>query len=59
MNWKVSKLFGMQLIWDENSLRRKNTPTVSLKTGRFDNIDWAVIISSVSKAVQSWKDSTA
>ena len=32
-------------------LRRKNIAMVILKTGRFDNIDSAVIISSVSKAV--------
>ena len=33
-------------------LRRKNKVRVNFKTGRFDNIDLAVIISSVSKAVQ-------
>ena len=35
------------------SLRRKNKTIVILKTGRFDNKDSAVIISSVSKAVQN------
>ena len=39
--------FGIQ--WNENSLRGKNKDTVILKTGRFDNIDSAVIISIVSK----------
>ena len=47
----------MQQILDENSLRRKNNATVNLKTGRFDNINSAVIINSVSKAVQNWKKS--
>ena len=32
----------------------RNKATVILKTGRFDNIDSAVIISSASKAVQSF-----
>ena len=36
----------------ETCLRRKNKGTVNFKTGRFDNIDSTVIISSVSKAVQ-------
>ena len=36
-----------------NSLRRKNKAAVNLKTGRFDNINSAVIISSVCKAVLS------
>ena len=40
-------------MWDENILRRKNEATVKLKTGRFDNIDLAVIISSVCKTVQN------
>ena len=31
----------------------KNKVSVSLKTGRFDNIDSAVFISSVSEAVQT------
>ena len=31
---------------------RKNKATVILETGRFDNIDSAVIISNVSKAVR-------
>ena len=34
-------------VWDENSVRRKNKALVILKTGRFDSIDSAVIISSV------------
>ena len=34
---------------DENSLKRKNQGTVILRTGRFDIMDSAVIISSVSK----------
>ena len=33
-------------------LRRKNQASVSLETGRFDNIDSVAIISSVCKAVQ-------
>ena len=32
-------------------LRRKNKAAVNLKTGRFESIDSAVIISSASKAV--------
>ena len=40
---------------ERNSLRRKSEATVNLKTGRFDDIDLAVIISSVSKAVQNLK----
>ena len=32
---------------------RKNKAAVNLKTGRFDNINSAVIISSVCKAVQN------
>ena len=40
-------------MWDENSLRSKSKATVNLKTGRFDNIESAVIISSVCKAVQN------
>ena len=36
-------------------LRRKNKAAVNLKTGRFDNINSAVIISSVCKAVQNCK----
>ena len=34
-------------------MKRKNEAAVNLKTGRFNNIDTAVIISSVSKAVQN------
>ena len=45
--------FYINTIWDENSLRRKNTAAVNLKAGRFDNMVLAVIISSVSKAVQN------
>ena len=37
--------------WDENSLMREKKITGILRTGRFDNIDSIVIISSVSKAV--------
>ena len=33
---------------DEDSLKRKNKATVNLTTGRFDNIDSAVIISSAA-----------
>ena len=33
----------------------KHKTTVNLATGRFDNIYSAVIISSVSKAVQKWQ----
>ena len=43
------------IIRDENSFKRKNKTTVSLKTGRFNNIDQAVIVSSVGKAVQNCK----
>ena len=32
-----------------NSLKGKNEPAIILKTGRFDSIDSAVIISSISK----------
>ena len=39
-------------MWNENSLRRKNTTALNPNTGRFDKIDSAVIMSSVSKAVQ-------
>ena len=38
-------------------LSRKNTATLILKTGRFDDIDSAVIISSVDKAVQNKTES--
>ena len=41
------------LIHNENSLRRKNKATVVFKTRHFDEIDLAVIISSISKAVQN------
>ena len=34
----------------KTALRRVNTATVNLKTGRFHSIDSAVIISSVAKA---------
>ena len=34
-------------------LRRKNKAAINLKTGRFDNINLAVIISRVCKAVQN------
>ena len=37
------------------SSRRKNKSTAILETGRFDNIDSAVIISRISEAVQNWK----
>ena len=37
-------------------LGRKNKAAVNLKTGRFDNINSAVIISSVCKAVQNCKN---
>ena len=37
----------------KSSLWRKNKVLVILKTGRFDNLDTAIIISSVSEAVQS------
>ena len=40
---------------NNTAIRRKSKATVNLKTGRFDNIDSAVIISSVSKAVQNCK----
>ena len=49
-------IFGIQEIWDENSLKRKNKAAVILKTGCFDNIDLAVIINSVCKAVQNCKN---
>ena len=39
-------------------LRRKNKAAVNLKTGRFDNTNSAVIISSVCKAVQNCKKSS-
>ena len=45
--------FGIQQIRDENSIRWKNKATVNLKTERFNNIDSAVIISNVSKAVHN------
>ena len=46
--------FVVQQIWDENSLRRKTEAAVMLETGRFDNINLVVIISSVSnKTVQN------
>ena len=35
-------------------LKQENKSTVNLKTERFDKIDSAVIISSVSKAAQNW-----
>ena len=41
------------------NLIRKNKAAVNLKTGRFDNINSAVIISSVCKAVQNCKFCTA
>ena len=37
-------------------LRRKNKAAVNLETGRFDNINSVVIISSVCKAVQNCKN---
>ena len=39
----------------KRNLRRKNKAAVNLKTGRFDNINSAAIISSVCKAVQNCK----
>ena len=39
----------------KNSLERKNKAAVNFKTERFDNVDSAVIISSVCKAVQNCK----
>ena len=47
----VTNYFVVQKMWDENSLRRKNKAAVIFKTQRFDFIDSAVIIISVSKAV--------
>ena len=38
-----------------NNLRRKNKASVIHKTGRFDNVDSAVIINTVSKAIQNCK----
>ena len=35
-------------------LRRKNITALILITGRFDNMDLAVLISRVSKAVQNY-----
>ena len=37
----------------KRKLKEKNKAAVNLKTGRFDNIDLAVIISNVCKAVQN------
>ena len=41
-----------------NNLSRKNRVTVNLKIGRFDNINSAVIFSSVSKGNAKLKEST-
>ena len=41
---------------DATILRWKNKVAVNLKTGRFDNINLAVIISSVCRAVQNCKN---
>ena len=43
----------VQYIWNDNSLRKKNKVTVNLKNGRFDNINSAVIISTVRTVVKS------
>ena len=40
----------------KKGVRKKNKAAVNLKTGRFDNINSAVIISSVCKAVQNCKN---
>ena len=42
----------MQWIRNDNNWWKKNTATAIFETGGFDNMDSAVIISSVSKAVQ-------
>ena len=39
------------IIWNENSLMRKSKATVNFETGRFDKIDSAVIVSSVSNCL--------
>ena len=46
----------LQSCKQKNILMRKNRTSVTLKTGRFDNIDSAIIISSVSKALQNWNN---
>ena len=47
-------LFWNATNMDANSLRRKNKAAVNLKTGRFDNINSAVIISSVCKFIRAF-----
>ena len=37
-------------------LKEENETSLVVKTGRFDNIDSAVIISSVGKAVKNFKE---
>ena len=44
---KRSYVIYITIIQDENSVRRKKKAAVILKTGRIDNIDSAVFISSV------------
>ena len=51
------KIILILKVYSQNCKGRKNKATVMLKTRRFDNIDLAVIISSVSKAVQNRKRS--
>ena len=52
--WKQLTLFARgDSVCKINHNKEKNNTTLILKTGRFDNIGSAVIISSVSKVVQN------
>ena len=46
-------IYKIQL-WDEKNIRKKNKAIVNLKTGRFDNMDSTVIISSVKLRLRSF-----
>ena len=46
-------IMGLQNNLEQNGLKRENKIAIIFKTGRFNNIGSAVIISSVSRAVQS------
>ena len=50
---KIREKVDYRKIFKIDSLRKKNETTVILKTERFDNIDSAVIISSVNKPVKN------
>ena len=51
-NFSPARSYGInsrihKSLWDENCVSRKNKAIVNLKTGRFGNVDLAVIITAV------------